>query len=189
MKDEQRVKKIEKAMREILDALEINKKSEAYKNTPRRIAKMYLEVFSSLYTSDSVSKITLFENPGYRDILCLRNIPFYSMCAHHFLPMFGHVSVAYISDKKLVGLSKIPRIVKYFASRPQVQEELTKDLADYFHVKLKANGVLVMIKARHLCMEMRGVKTQGVETISSAIRGSFETNIDTKDEALKLMSD
>ncbi len=187
MEEEQREQKIERAIHELLDALEISKNTEAYKNTPRRIARMYIEIFSGLYRNDDVSKITLFKNPGYRDILCLKNIPFYSMCIHHFLPMFGYVSVAYIPDKKIVGLSKIPRIVKHFASRPQVQEEFTKDIADYFNDKLEAKGVLVMIKARHMCMEMRGAKSHGVETVTSAIRGLFETNPNTKDEALKII--
>lgn len=187
MQDEERIKKIEKAERELLDALGFDKKSEAHRNTPRRVARMYMEVFSGSYHTDELSKITLFDNPGYHDILCLKDIPFYSMCIHHLLPMFGTVSVAYVPDKKIVGLSKVPRIVKHFASRPQVQEELTHDLAEYFHVKLKSKGVMVMIKARHLCMEMRGVKAHDIETISSAIRGSFETNPATKEEALKLI--
>ena len=187
MEDKQKIARMEKILRELLDEIGIDKKSEAYENTPRRMAGMYIEVFSGMYNSDDISHITLFDNPGYSDILCLKKIPFYSMCLHHFLPMFGHVSVAYIPSDKIVGLSKIPRIVKHFASRPQVQEELTKDLADYFNDKLRANGVLVMVNARHLCMEMRGVKSHGVETISSAIRGSFKTNPTTKDEALKLI--
>jgi GTP cyclohydrolase I len=133
-------------------------------------------------------KLTLFENSGYRDILIVKDIPFYSLCAHHILPMFGHVSVAYVPGKKIVGLSKLPRIVKFFSARLQVQEDFTKELADYLHKKLGARGVFVIVKARHLCMEMRGAKTHDAETLSSAVRGVFDTNASTKAEALRLMT-
>jgi GTP cyclohydrolase I len=133
-------------------------------------------------------KLTLFENLGYRDILILKDIPFYSLCAHHLLPMFGHVSIAYIPGKKIVGLSKLPRIVKYFSARLQVQEDFTRELADYLQKKLEAEGVFVIVRARHLCMEMRGAKTHDVETVSSAVRGVFEVRASTKEEALRLMT-
>ena len=132
-------------------------------------------------------KLSLFDNNGYRDILTLKRIPFYSMCAHHLIPMFGEVSVAYIPGEKIVGLSKFPRVVRYFASRPQVQEDLTKELTDYLYEKLKARGMLVLIKAKHLCMEMRGPRAHHVETVSSAIRGTFEKHPSTKDEAIKIL--
>jgi GTP cyclohydrolase I len=101
--------------------------------------------------------------------------------------VFGHVSIAYIPGEKIVGLSKFPRIVRYFASKPQVQEEFTKELADYFHENLGAKGVMVMVDARHFCMEMRGIRIHDVEAVSSAIRGSFEKNLSTKEEALKIL--
>ena len=157
-----------------------------YRNTPRRVAMMYIEIFAGLDEKNE-PKLTLFDNPGYRDILALKRIPFYSLCSHHLAPIFGEVSIAYIPGEKIVGLSKFPRIVKYFASRPQVQEEFTKNLADYLYEKLKARGVLVLIKARHLCMEMRGPRAHHVQTVSSAIRGTFERNPSTKEEALKIL--
>ncbi len=150
------------------------------------MARMYLEIFSGL-DKNNEPKLTLFDNPGYRDILSLKRIPFYSLCSHHLLPFFGEISIAYIPGEKIVGLSKIPRVVKYFASRPQVQEDLTKELADFLYEKLKARGVLVLIQAKHLCMEMRGPRAHHVQTVSSAIRGTFEKHPSTKDEAIKIL--
>lgn len=173
-------------MRSILDQFSIDKKSEMYLNTPKRVARMYIEVLSGLDKSRE-PKLTLFDNPGYRDILAIKAIPFYSLCAHHLLPIFGDVSIAYVPGAKIMGLSKFPRIVRYFASRPQVQEQLTKELTDYIFEKLKPKGVMVLIKARHLCMEMRGPRAHHVETISSAIRGTFEQHPSTKEEALRLL--
>jgi GTP cyclohydrolase I len=186
MKDEGCRGRIENSVRSILNEFEIDKKSEMYRNTPKRVAMLYMEIFSGL-AKTSEPRLTLFDNPGYRDILAIKRIPFYSLCAHHLLPIFGEVSIAYIPGEKIVGLSKLPRIVKYFASRPQVQEDLTKQLADYLYEKLKARGVLVLIKARHLCMEMRGPRAHHVQTVSSAIRGNFEKHPSTKEEALKIL--
>jgi len=186
MKDESCRERIENAVRTILDEFEVDKKSEVYKKTPGRVARMYVEIFAGLDPRNE-PKLSLFDNPGYRDILALKHIPFYSLCAHHLLPIFGEVSIAYVPGEKIIGLSKFPRIVKYFASKPQVQEDLTKQLTDYIYEKIKARGVLVLIKARHLCMEMRGARTYHAETVSSAIRGTFEKNPSTKDEALKLL--
>jgi len=178
--------RIEKNVRSILDEFPIDKESEMYRNTPRRVARLYIQIFSGMDKKHE-PKLTLFDNPGYRDILTLKRIPFYSLCAHHLVPIFGEISIAYIPGQKIVGLSKLPRIVKYFASRPQVQEALTKELTDYLYEKLEARGVLVLIKARHLCMEMRGPRVHHVETVSSAIRGTFERNPSTKEEALKIL--
>ncbi len=178
--------RIEKHVRAILDEFPIDKQSETYRNTPKRVARLYVEVFGGMDRKHE-PKLTLFENPGYRDILALKHIPFYSLCAHHLLPIFGEISIAYIPGAKIVGLSKLPRIVKYFASRPQIQEALTKELTDYLYEKLEARGMLVLIKARHLCMEMRGPRSHHVQTVSSAIRGTFERNPSTKEEALKIL--
>jgi GTP cyclohydrolase I len=183
---EESQRRIEGAVREILKVFDVGETTEAYENTPRRVSRMYMELFSGLDKKNEPS-IRLFDNTDYRDILTVKNIPFYSMCAHHLLPFFGHVSIAYIPGEKICGLSKFPRIVKYFASRPQVQEDFTKELADYLYEKLKARGVLVLITAKHLCMEMRGIKTHDVEAVSSAIRGNFEKNSSSKEEALKIL--
>jgi GTP cyclohydrolase I len=188
MKDKQAARQaaIEDAVTKLLRTMDIDLRAEPYRETPRRVAKMILELLSGMNKKNE-PKLTLFKNEGYKDILILRDIPFYSLCAHHMLPMFGHVSIAYIPGTKIVGLSKFPRVVKYFASRLQVQEDLTRELADFLHKRLRALGVFVIIKARHLCLEMRGAGTHDVETVSSAIRGIFETRASTKEEALKLL--
>lgn len=182
----EREQRLRNAVTAILDEFDIAKDSETYRNTPKRVARMYLEIFAGMNKKNE-PKLTLFDNPGYRDILALKRIPFYSLCSHHLLPIFGEVGIAYVPGEKIVGLSKLPRVVKYFASRPQVQEDLTKQLADYLYEKLKARGVLVLIKAKHLCMEMRGPKAHHVQTVSSAIRGTFEKYHSTKEEALRLL--
>lgn len=180
-------KRIEQAIKVILKEIGVEEGTEVYRNTPKRVASMYSELFSGL-NGENEPGITSFKNPGYRDILAVRDMPFYSMCEHHLLPIFGSVSIAYIPGERIVGLSKIPRSVKYFASRPQVQERLTSQIADFLYEKLGAKGVMVTIKARHMCMEMRGAKAHRSETISNAIRGSFETHPETKEEALRLLS-
>jgi GTP cyclohydrolase I len=178
---------IEDHAREILMILKVDLNREQFRDTPKRIARMAFELLAGMDEKNE-PKLTLFENSGYRDILMVKEIPFYSLCAHHILPMFGHVSIAYVPGKKIVGLSKLPRIVKFFSARLQVQEDFTKELADYLHKKLGAQGVFVIVKARHLCMEMRGAKTHDAETLSSAVRGVFDTNASTKAEALRLMT-
>lgn len=180
-------KKIEEAVRTILREIGIREDTEVFRNTPRRVYGMYAEIFSGM-DDHNEPNITSFRNPGYRDILAVRDIPFYSMCEHHLLPIFGTVSIAYLPGEKIVGLSKIPRTVKYFASRPQVQEKLTSEIADFLFSRLGAKGVLVMIRARHMCMEMRGARAFRSETISSAIRGVFENHPETKEEALRLLN-
>jgi GTP cyclohydrolase I len=182
-----RNKKIEEHVRGILLELGVEKNSETYRNTPRRVAEMFSEVLVGMdRNKNSEPDVRLFDNNGYHEILTLKKIPFYSMCAHHLLPIFGEVSLAYIPGQKIIGLSKLPRIVRYFSARLQVQEEFTTEIADFLYKKLEAMGVFVVVKARHLCLEMRGVRTSNVETVSSAIRGVFE-NPSTKEEALRLL--
>ena len=182
-----RLPTIEEHVREILKILKVDLNAQQFRDTPRRIARMAFELLAGMDKRNE-PKLTLFRNTGYRDILIVKEIPFYSLCAHHSLPMFGHVSVAYIPGRKMVGLSKLPRVVKFFSARLQVQEDFTKELADYLHRKLGAKGVFVVVKARHLCMEMRGAKTHDAETVSSAVRGVFDTRASTKAEALRLMT-
>jgi len=178
---------IEEHVRAILKILKVDLDAEQFRDTPTRIARMGFELLAGMDKKNE-PKLTLFENSGYRDILIVKDIPFYSLCAHHSLPWFGHASIAYIPGKKIVGLSKLPRIVKFFSARLQVQEDFTKELADYLQRKLAARGVFVIVKARHLCMEMRGAKTHDVDTVSSAVRGVFDTHASTKAEALRLMT-
>lgn len=179
--------RIEEAVRTILKEIGVREDTEVYRNTPRRVYGMYSELFSGM-DGDNEPGMTSFRNPGYRDILAIRAIPLYSMCEHHLLPIIGDVSIAYIPGERIVGLSKLPRTVKYFASRPQVQERLTSEIADFLFNKLGAKGVMVFIRARHMCMEMRGARSLNSETVSNAIRGSFEKNPETKEEALRLLT-
>ena len=178
--------KIETLFKEVLKEIGIEEDTEVFKNTPKRIARSYKEIFAGMDDGNE-PRITLFKNPGYNDILSVKDIPFYSMCEHHLLPFFGTVSIAYIPGDEILGLSKFPRITKFFAAKPQVQERLTKEIADFINEKVKAKGVLVVIKARHMCMEMRGVKSGNAETRSSAIRGVLKESRETREEALKLL--
>lgn len=188
MKEEEpRQAAIENAVREVLKTFGVDLNSEPFRETPRRVAIATLELLAGMDTKNE-PRLTLFKNTGYKDILILKKIPFYSLCAHHLLPMFGDVSIAYIPGAKIIGLSKLSRIVKYFASRLQVQEDFTRELADFLYKRLMATGVLVVVKARHLCMEMRGARAGDVEAISSAVRGIFETRASTKEEALRLLT-
>ena len=179
-------KKVETLVEELLKELGVDKKSEVFLNTPKRVASADEEIFAGM-NEGNLPKITLFDNSGYDDILAVKDVAFYSMCEHHLLPFFGTVSIAYIPGKKIIGLSKIPRIIRFFSARMQVQERLTKEIADFLYENVQAKGVMVVIKARHLCMEMRGVKSVKAETRSSAIRGIFKNDADARAEALELL--
>jgi GTP cyclohydrolase I len=142
-------------------------------NTDRRVARMYLDIFSGL-DEGTRPKLTTFPNEEhYTSMVMEKEIPFYSMCAHHFVPFYGHGHIAYIPNDKIVGLSKLPRLLEFYARRPQVQERLTEQVAGVLEEELKPQGVMVVIEARHLCVEMRGVKKPGAVTVTSALRGIF----------------
>lgn len=156
---------------------------EELKNTPRRW-KRFLEEF------DDTEKFnfTTFENvDNYNEMVVVSDIPFYSLCSHHLLTFFGKANVAYIPDKRIVGISKIPRTVRYFASRPQQQERLTQQIANFLMEKLEPKGVMVVLKGRHMCMESRGIRSHAAQTTTSAITGVFE-KLETRTEALNLMN-
>lgn len=158
---------------EILKALNLDLNDDNLKNTPERVARMYLEIFSSLQIGNEPS-ITVFENQEqYSSMVTVKDIPFYSMCAHHLVPFFGVAHVAYIPTEKIVGLSKIARIVKFYARMPQIQERMTEQISAYLDDKLEPRGTYVVIEARHLCMEMRGIEAHGGKTITSALSGVF----------------
>jgi GTP cyclohydrolase I len=142
-------------------------------DTDRRVAKMYLEIFSGL-DEGTRPKLTTFPNDEhYTAMVMEKEIPFYSMCTHHFVPFYGHGHIAYIPNERIVGLSKLPRLLDFFARRPQLQERLTEQVASVLEEELKPQGVMVVIEARHLCVEMRGVRKPGSVTVTSAIRGIF----------------
>ncbi len=187
VKDAEKVRVIARHMRAIIEALGLDLSDPNLKETDERVAKMYLEMFHGL-AEGAEPKITVFPNEErYTAMVMEKDIPFYSMCAHHFVPFYGHAHVAYIPNERIVGLSKIPRIVEFYASRPQLQERLTEQVAGCMAEKLGPQGVMVVIEARHLCVEMRGVKKPGASTVTSAIRGIF-FNRPVREEFLDLLS-
>lgn len=142
-------------------------------DTDKRVAKMYLDIFSGLDSGTKPNLTTFPNDEHYTAMVMEKEIPFYSMCAHHFVPFYGHGHIAYIPNEKIVGLSKLPRLLDFFARRPQLQERLTEQVAGVLWEELKPQGVMVVIEARHLCVEMRGVKKPGAVTVTSALRGIF----------------
>jgi len=160
-------------MRAIMKTLQMDDSDANYAETPERVARMYLEMFHGLFEG-SEPRVTTFPNEeGYDHMVIEREIPFYSMCAHHFVPFYGHAHIGYIPNDTIVGLSKLPRVLEFYAKRPQLQERLTKQVAEYLWHRLEPRGVMIVIEARHLCVEMRGVKKPGAMTTTSAIRGCF----------------
>lgn len=179
--------KIMNAVRDILEAVGENPEREGLKETPRRVADMYAEMFSGL-TEDPEKHLKFFEERSNDEMVIVRDIPFSSMCEHHLLPFVGKAHIAYIPDgNKIIGLSKIARIVDNFAKRPQVQERLTHDIADFLYKKMDAKGVAVIIEAEHMCMSIRGAKASGSITQTSALRGSIRSDARTRAEALALL--
>lgn len=145
---------------------------------------MYREIFRGV--TGRMPSITTFPNEeNYDSMLVVRDIPFYSLCSHHLVPFFGVGHIGYIPDRKIVGLSKLARILEHFSRRPQVQERLTEETANSLMKLLEPAGVMVVIEARHLCMEMRGVEKPGALTVTSAVRGVFARNLPTREEFLR----
>jgi len=181
--------RVERAVREILEAIGEDPDRDGLVRTPQRIAEMYEEIFAGLYT-DPAEHLTVTFEAEHDEMVMVRDIPIHSMCEHHLVPFAGKAHVAYIpgDDGRITGLSKIARLVDGFAKRPQVQERLTTQIADALMSVLKPSGVLVMIEAEHLCMSMRGVKKPGSLTITSAVRGLFKTNVATRAEAMSLIT-
>jgi GTP cyclohydrolase I len=170
----------------LIGQLGLDADSEGLTETPRRIADMYLELFEGLYLDPAEQLAVQFEE-GHDEMVILKDIPFYSMCEHHFLPFHGTAHVGYLPDGRIVGLSKIARAVEIFARRPQVQERLTSQIADSIETVLGAKGVGVVIEAEHLCMTARGVRKPGALMVTSAMRGRFRTADNTRQEFLRLI--
>jgi GTP cyclohydrolase IA len=181
--------RIEKAMREILEAIGEDPDRDGLQRTPERVARMYAEIFRGLH-EDPARHLTVTFEAEHDEMVMVRDIPLFGMCEHHLVPFAGKAHVAYIpgSDGRITGLSKIARLVDGMARRPQVQEKLTTDIADAIMGALDPDGVLVMIEAEHLCMSMRGVQKPGALTITSAVRGLFKTNVATRAEAMSLIT-
>ena len=153
-------KKIEKAVQEILAAIGDKPSRDGLKNTPKRVAEMYAELFSGINT-DPGKELKTFKQEEHEEMVMVKDIPFYSICEHHLVPFFGKAHIAYIPRKGMVtGLSKLVRLIEGFARRPQVQERLTSQIADTLNDRLNPLGVLVVIEAEHLCMSMRGIQKQ-----------------------------
>jgi len=179
--------RIEKAVLEIIEALGEDPSREGLAETPQRVARFYAEVFAGIYEDPANQLDAFFGDEHYQEIVMVREIPFYSMCEHHFVPFHGEAHVAYMPRGRVTGLSKLARLVDGFARRPQMQERLTAQVADTLNDTLDAMGVLVVIEAEHLCMSMRGVKKPGAKTVTSAVRGIMETNPATRAEAMALL--
>ncbi|MBQ9228085.1 MAG: GTP cyclohydrolase I FolE [Eubacterium sp.] len=185
---EENKKIIEKAVRDILIAVGENPDREGLAETPRRVANMYEELFAGL-NEDPTQHLKLFNEKSNDEMVIVRDIPFSSMCEHHLLPFVGKAHIAYIpSDNKIIGLSKLARIVDNFAKKPQVQERLTHDIADFLNENLSPKGVAVIIEAEHSCMSIRGARAFGSQTQTSALRGSMRTDPRTRAEALSLLT-
>lgn len=174
LSDEEKIDAIAIHFGKIMDLLGLDRTDDSLRGTPRRVAKMYVkEIFSGLNPAN-FPDIKLFENKyKYQEMLVEKNILFYSNCEHHFVPIIGKAHVAYISSGKVIGLSKINRIVQHFAKRPQVQERLTVQIADALKKALETNDVAVVIDATHLCVSSRGVKDVNSSTVTSHFSGNF----------------
>lgn len=178
--------RIERAVREILVAVGENPDREGLRGTPRRVAKMYGELFCGLNVDPSEYLATAFTEV-YDELVVLKDIAFNSICEHHLMPFEGHAHIAYLPDGQVAGISKLARVVDAFAHRPQVQERLTSQIADLLMSKLKAKGVAVVIQATHTCMTCRGVKKAGSVMLTSAVRGLCQSDARTRAEVMILL--
>ena len=178
--------RIKNAVNELLLAIGDDPEREGLLETPRRIAEMYTEIFSGMHT-DPAEYLKVGFEVAHDEMVLLRNIPFYSMCEHHFLPFHGEAHVGYVPDGRVVGISKLARVVEGFARRPQIQEQLTSQIANAIMDALQPDGVAVVIEAEHLCMTMRGVKKPGSRMVTSAMRGRFKESALTRAEFLSLV--
>lgn len=182
------LKRIEAAALSIIEAIGENPHRQGMAETPRRIAEMYAELFSGIDMDPKAELMVGFEE-GHHEMVIIKDILFYSMCEHHLLPFYGVVHVGYIPNKngRVVGASKLARVVEIFAKRPQLQERMTTQIADAIVEALQPDGVAVVIQAEHLCMTMRGIKKSGSNVVTSATRGLFRSKAATRAEFLALV--
>jgi GTP cyclohydrolase I len=181
-------KRISAAVREILGAIGEDPERDGLKDTPSRVARMYAEVCAGLHQEPAEHLSTTFE-AGHDEMVMVRDIPLYSLCEHHLIPFLGKAHVAYIPNDtgRVTGLSKLARLVDGYAKRPQVQERLTRQIADAIEAELQPQGVLVVMEAEHLCMSMRGVRKPGASTVTSSVTGIFRDNVATRAEAMRFL--
>ncbi|WP_044336316.1 GTP cyclohydrolase I FolE [Rossellomorea aquimaris] len=178
---------IEDAVRLILEAIGENPNREGLLDTPKRVAKMYAEVFSGIDHDPKEYFETIFSEE-HEELVLVKEIPFYSMCEHHLVPFYGKAHVAYIPrDGRVAGLSKLARAVESVAKRPQLQERITSTVADTIMETLEPHGAMVVVEAEHMCMTMRGVKKPGSSTVTTAVRGSFKENAQARSEVLSFI--
>jgi GTP cyclohydrolase I len=178
--------RIARAVREIIEAIGENPGREGLLETPERIGRLYAELFSGL-AQDPLDALSRSFDEEHKEMVILKDIPFYSLCEHHFLPFHGSAHVGYVPEGRIVGVSKLARVVDILARRPQLQERLTSQVADAIMEGLHPDGVAVVIEAEHLCMTMRGVQKPGARMITSAIRGGFRRRGVTRSEFLSLV--
>ncbi len=179
--------KIEKAVRLILEAIGEDPDREGLSNTPARVARMYEEVFGGL-VGRTHPRLGTYFSEKHDEIVVVKDISFHSMCEHHLLPFFGRAHVAYLPDGRILGISKLARVVEAFARRPQVQERLTGEVADTIDKLVTPAGVAVVMEATHTCMTIRGVKKPGSLVITSAMRGTFKTDAASRSEVMSLIT-
>jgi len=179
--------RIAAAVREILTAIGENPDREGLRETPQRVARMYQELFSGLH-DDPATYTKKFFSENYNEIVLVRDISFNSICEHHLMPFMGKVHIGYIPDGRVIGLSKLARVIEVFSHRPQVQERLTEDIAELLYRELRAKAVAVVIEAEHTCMTVRGVKKPGSLCVTSALRGGFLKNPSSRAEILTLIN-
>ncbi|WP_294703771.1 GTP cyclohydrolase I FolE [uncultured Fusobacterium sp.] len=178
--------KIEKAFETILEGIGEDKNREGLKETPKRVALSYSELFSGINQNPKEPLLRTF-SVDKNDLIMEKGIDFYSMCEHHFLPFFGTIDVAYIPNGKIVGFGDIIKTIEILSKRPQIQERLGSELADIIYETLNCQGVMIIIKAKHLCMTMRGAKKENSQIITTAYRGSFEKDNTLRIEVLNLL--
>ena len=185
LSDEEKMEKIESKFREIMDVLGLDLNDDSLSGTPKRVAKMYVkEIFSGINPKNHPD-VKTFENVyGYKHMLVERDINVNSTCEHHFLPIVGHAHVAYIPNGRVVGLSKLNRIVDFYARRPQVQERLTRQILHALQELLGTDDVAVVIDAKHLCVSSRGIQDESSSTVTASYSGLFDNDVDTRNEFL-----
>lgn len=169
-----RTRKVARAFRGVMEALGLDLADPNLAETPARVARAYGELFAGLAAGAEPDLRTFPNEERYSQVVAVTGIPFHSVCAHHFLPFFGVAHVAYLPGQRIVGLSKLARVVEFYARRPQVQERLTEQVITLLEERLSPQGAMVVLQARHFCMEMRGIAKAGATTTTSAIRGAFE---------------
>jgi GTP cyclohydrolase I len=169
-----KVRLIAERFRAVMEALDLDLSDPNLADTPLRVAKAYRELFAGLRQGDDLPLRTFPNADGYSQMVALVDVPFASLCAHHFLPFFGSAHLAYLPQDRIVGLSKLARAVDHYAHRPQIQERMTEQVMSLLKRRLRPQGAMVVLQARHLCMEMRGVRKPGAVTTTSAIHGVFE---------------